>query len=143
MKSPAFFVHRLQIDHGLAAVAAFAVDVLEQMQGERLAAVEQQAIALLQVVEIAGRDFPDQPIDGSAARRRHQFFSVQHRGEFRRGVDQRLGRIAQERGQHLERLHQAISIGFLALRGEPNRLVSVSPPEQPLPKVKPQEPRMS
>ena len=33
---PGVFVHGFQIDHGLAAVAAFAVDVFEQMQGERL-----------------------------------------------------------------------------------------------------------
>ena len=119
------------------------MDVLEQMQRQRLAAVEQQAVALLQVIEIADRDLLDQDIDGRPARRRHQLFGIEHRQKLRRGFDQRLGRIAQERGQDLERLHHAISIGFLALRGEPNRLVSLSPPEQPLPKVKPQEPRMS
>ena len=62
---PGVFVHRLQIDHGLAAVAAFAVDVLEQMQRQRLAAVEQQAVALLQVVDARRSRFPR-----SARRRR-------------------------------------------------------------------------
>ncbi len=119
------------------------MDVLEQMQRQRLAAVEQQTVALLEIIEIADRDFLDQRIDGAAAGRRHQFFGVEHGEKFRRGVDQRFAGIAQQRGQYLERPHHATSIGFLALRGEPNRLVSLSPPEQPLPKVKPQEPRMS
>ena len=55
---PGVFVHGLQIDHGLTAVAAFAVDVLEQMQSQRLAAVEQQAVTLLQLVDITDLRFP-------------------------------------------------------------------------------------
>ena len=59
-------VHRLEIDHRLAAVAAFAMHVLEQMQRQRARAVEQQDVALLQIVEIAGRDFLDQQIERDA-----------------------------------------------------------------------------
>ena len=57
--------------------------------------------------------------------------------------DQILRRIGEKRGKNLERLHHTISMGVLALRGEPNRLTSLSPPEHPFPNVKPQEPRMS
>ena len=39
----AFFVQRLQIDHRLAAIAAFAVHMLEKMQRERAGAVETAA----------------------------------------------------------------------------------------------------
>ena len=70
---------RLQIDHGLAAVAAFAMDVLEQMQRQRLAAVEQQAVALLQIIEFADRDFLDQRIDRAAAMPPAPAFRVEHR----------------------------------------------------------------
>ena len=76
--SPAVFIHRLEIDHGLAAVAAFAVDVLEQMQRQRLAAVEQQAVTLLQVIEIANGDLLDQRIEAAPACRGHKPFSVEH-----------------------------------------------------------------
>ena len=51
---PACSYCAFEIDHGLAAVAAFAMHVLEQMQRQRARAVEQQHVALLQVVEIAG-----------------------------------------------------------------------------------------
>ena len=49
------FIQRLQIDHGLAAVAAFAVDVLVEVQGQRPRPIEQPHIAFLQLVEIALR----------------------------------------------------------------------------------------
>ena len=51
---------RLEIDHRLAAVAAFAMDVLEQMQRQRARAVEQQHVALLQIVEIAAGELLQQ-----------------------------------------------------------------------------------
>ena len=51
-------VEGLEIHHRLAAVAALAVHVLEQVQRQRARAVEQQDIALLQVVEIAGGESP-------------------------------------------------------------------------------------
>ena len=109
------------------------------------AAVEQQAIALLQVVDLAGRDILDQTRQGAARRRRHQLFLVEQRAKkLGRGLDQLLRSDSSEaRTSTLNVRHHAISIGFLALRGEPNRLVSLLPPEQPLPKEKPQEPRMS
>ena len=62
-------VEVLEIDHRLAAVAAFAVHVLEQMQRQRARAVEQQDVALLQIVEIAGRDLARSVREVDRARR--------------------------------------------------------------------------
>ena len=132
-----------QLILGLATIPALAVDMLEQMQRQRLAAVEQQAIALLQIVDLAGGDIRDQTIQRRAPARRHQLFAIQHHREPGRRGDQVFARIAEQRREHLECLHHAISTGLRALRGEPNRLTSLSPPEQPLPKVNPHEPRMS
>ncbi len=47
---PAVLIDRLEIDHGLAAVAAFAMHMLEQVQRQRTGAVEQHNITLLQIV---------------------------------------------------------------------------------------------
>ncbi|CAM5326180.1 hypothetical protein AFEL58S_00857 [Afipia felis] len=137
------FIQRLQIDHGLAAIAALAMDMLEQMQRQRAAAIEQETIALLQIVEIAGRKLVDQHIELLACGKRHQPFLVENGAEQRGRRNELFGGVCQERRQDLERLHHATSIGFLALRGEPNRLTSFSPPLQPLPNEKPQEPRIS
>ncbi len=62
-------VESLQVDHRLAAVAALAVHMLEQMQRQRARAVEQQDVAFLQVVEIAGGDFLEDPIEAIAVAR--------------------------------------------------------------------------
>ena len=60
------------------------------------------------------------------------------------GQFQFLGRVSQQRGQCLEGpVHHTTSIGVFARFGVPNRLVSLTPPEQPLPNEKPQEPRRS
>ena len=53
----------------------------------------------------------------------------------------RIGQQCRERLEGLD--HHTTSIGVLARLGVPNRLVSVVPPEQPLPNEKPQEPRRS
>ena len=45
---------------GVAALAALAVYVLEQVQRQRTGAVEQQHVALLRVVEVGRRDVGDQ-----------------------------------------------------------------------------------
>ena len=63
----ALLVEFEQVDHCLAAIAALAMDVLEQVQRQRARAVEQQAVTLLQVVEIDDRDFLDQHVERTAA----------------------------------------------------------------------------
>ncbi len=125
MKSPAFSYAVLRIDHGLAAVAAFAVDVLEQVQGERLAAIKQQAIALLQVVDLADCDLLNQQTTALLAAGTSFSLSSTARSSGATPISASVD--SKQRGQHLERLHHAISIGFLALRGEPNRLVCLPP----------------
>ncbi len=73
-----------------------------------------------------------------------QRFPADNRREFGHGFLQLCGWIAQQRRQHLEGPgHHITSIGVLAFLGVANRLTSVAPPEQPLPKEKPQEPRRS
>jgi hypothetical protein len=49
-----------QVDHRAAPVAAFAMDVLEQVQRQGARAVEQQHIALLKIVEVARRQRDEQ-----------------------------------------------------------------------------------
>ena len=57
---PRPLVELLELDHGLAAVAAFAVQMLEQMQRERAATVEQIDVALLGRQQVAVAEFVDQ-----------------------------------------------------------------------------------
>ncbi len=118
--------------------------MLEEMQGKRAGAVKQEPVSLLQVVEIAVYDFVDQLVQSPAIAQRRDAFLVQSIMKLAGRRDQFLGRIEQQGRQDAkrERAHHAISIGVFFF-GEPKRLTSVSPPEQPLPNEKPQEPRMS
>ena len=59
-EEPVLFVEVLQVDHRLAAIAALAVHVLEQVQRQGARAVEQQDVALLAVEEIVVGDLRDQ-----------------------------------------------------------------------------------
>ncbi len=135
-----------EIDHRLSAFAAFAVDMLEQMQGQRTGAVEQQNIAFLQIEQIAVGDLRDQRRQRLTGRLRHQSLAFEHGGKLRRGGLQLRRRIGQQRRQNFEGLrHQNTSVGVLTLflRGAPNRLACDVPPEQSLPKLNPHEPRIS
>ena len=69
-------VEGLEVHHRLAAVAAFAVHVLEQVQRQRARAVEQQDVALLQVVEIAGGEFLQDAVEPIAVALRQARFSA-------------------------------------------------------------------
>ena len=50
----------MQVDHRLAAIAALAMHMLEQMQRQRARAVEQQDVALLRIEQIAAGEVVDQ-----------------------------------------------------------------------------------
>ena len=63
------FVHRLEVDHGLAAIPAFAVDVLEQMQRQRPGTVEQEYVTFLYVHQVAIAEAVDE-FDEAAPRGR-------------------------------------------------------------------------
>ena len=118
--------------------------VLEQVQRQRARAVEQQHVALLQIVEIADRDLAQQKIELAPHRGRKQSLPIHGGGDFGDGFLKLGRRIAQQHRQRLEgSRHHITSIGVLARFGVPNRLVWVVPPEQPLPKVNPHEPRRS
>ena len=148
---PAPLVVGGEVDHRLAAVAALAVDMLEQMQRQPPRLVEEVDVALLEVEEVAPAE------SGGERRKRRPILgrnqSLRRDGglDLRQGGDEVLRGIGEHRRQRLERPggivagHHATSIGLEAFFGllVPKRLVSVAPPEQPLPKEKPQEPRRS
>ena len=67
-----FLVLRLEVDHGLTAVAALAMHVLEQMQGQRTRMIEQQHVALLQIVKIVGGEFRQQFVQSIAHAERYR-----------------------------------------------------------------------
>ena len=57
---PRLLVALQQRDHRLAAIAGFAMDVLEQMQGQRPGAVKQVDITRLGLQQVGGCDILDQ-----------------------------------------------------------------------------------
>ncbi len=127
----------------MAAVAAFAMHVLEQMQRQGARAVEQLHVALLQIVNVGVTHFVDQSIERGPDFRRQQILFVERFAKFRARGHKRLVGIANQRRQNFERLsHHANSTGVLRFFGAPNKFGSDVPPVQPLPKEKPQPPRM-
>src|SRR3972149_4538748 len=64
---PILLVKALQVDHRLAAVAAFAMHVLEEMQRQRARPIELVNVALLQRIEIAARNLFDSSVEQAAA----------------------------------------------------------------------------
>ena len=130
-----------QIGHRLPAIAAFAMHMLEQMQRQRAAAVEQGEVTLLQIVDVAIGQFGQQTVDGGTLRCRHQAFLGQHRGNLARRGLQRLGGIGDQcREGTIGAGHHTTSIGVFGFF-ESNRPKPVLP-EQPSPKEKPQDPRI-
>ena len=118
------------------------MDMLEEVQRQRPRAIEQQAVALLQIVEIAAGEVVDQPMQLGAFGRRQDGVAVDHLADFVGCRDEVGGRVGKQCGQGPERLHHTTSIGFLARSLPPEkRLPPLSPDEQPLPKLKPQAPR--
>ena len=118
--------------------------MLEQMQRQRARAIEQQDIALLQVVEFSHHKILDERIELATDIGWKQPLALDHRAAFRRGRLQFRSRIAQQRRESFEGPgHHTTSIGVFAFVRVANRLVSVVPPEQPLPNEKSHEPRRS
>src|SRR4029079_7934779 len=70
---PRLFVKLFEFDHGLAPIAAFAVQMLEQMQRQSPSAVEQIDIAFLSRQEIALAEFFDQVEKAALLNRRHNW----------------------------------------------------------------------
>ncbi len=133
-------IERDQIRHGLAAISAFPMHMLEEMQRQCAAAIEQSEVALLQLVDVAPGQFSQQGAEGGAQRSRHQALPGQHRRDLAGGGLQGLGRIGdQGRQRPIAAGHYDTSIGVFSFFAS-KRLKPVLP-EQPSPKEKPQEPR--
>ena len=135
------FITVTQIDHGLPPVAAFAVNVLEQVERYRPASVEQADIAFLGIEQVGAGESVQQRLQGGALFAAKQSIIRQRTGQFRHGLLHRLIGIAQQRGQDAKgQAHQNTSVGVWSFlrAGAPNRFGSLVPPEQPLPNEKPQ-----
>ncbi len=129
-------VERDQVGHRLPAVAAFAVHVLEQMQRQAAAAVEQRDVAFLQVVDVRGGQ-----VGQERAERITEGWCADRLGDFRNAGLQFLRGVGQQGGEGaIDAGHHATSIGDFAFLPPPNRSKPVRP-LQPSPKEKPQEPR--
>jgi hypothetical protein len=148
-----------QVDHGRAAVARVAVHMLEQVQRGGAAAVEQ--VDILASTSSASVRRSDR--SGPAGRRgaRPAARSLLQRGrDLGQQFAQRGVGVAQQQGQGAQAARGAglglggVVMGMLmrltpapdrdgAFLLAPNRLVSLAPSEQPLPKEKPQPPRTS
>ncbi len=143
-------IHPHEIDHGLSAIAALAMDMLEDVQRKRPRAVEELHIALLRLIEIAVADEGDQAVGQPAQAGRKIMLAIQRRFQFRLPGLQFGRGIGQQQRKNLQGLvHHAcsrkISVGVWTTfrRFAPNRSSVDVPPEQPLPKLNPQDPRTS
>ena len=93
-----------EVHHRLAPRARIAVDVTEQIEGERRRAVEERHVFALRLEELGGPEPVAERQDRLAPRRR-QLGSAQNRGDLRQRLDQRVVRIEQQPGQGLARQH--------------------------------------
>ena len=121
------------------------MDVLEEMEGERSRPIEEEDIALLDVVEIALGELGGEPAKWPATPLGQQALVVENRRK-RRGCGRDfLRRVGEEEGQHLEGPdHRMNSVGVRTVtdrpREPPNRFGRDAPPELSLPKLNPHEP---
>ena len=136
-----------QTDHCTAAVPAFAMNVLEEIERQRPRAVEEHHITLLQIVEVGVCEAIGQRaqrsacIGGDARIGTKNCPDLGHRLlKFPRGIAQ-----DQRQGFQGTVQHQKVSCGRANFFFLPPKSVVLpaSPVEQPLPSVKPQPPRMS
>ncbi|ABA50829.1 hypothetical protein BURPS1710b_2760 [Burkholderia pseudomallei 1710b] len=144
-----------QIDHRLAAVAALAVHVLEQMQRMRRRAVERRDVAFLQLDQRRRA----QRFDERRERRARAGLRVERAFDLGQRVEQRLLGIGEQGGQNRIDRHDVflvrcahaalaflrVTVGSAAYDTavsflRPNSVPSDVPPEQPLPNEKPQLP---
>ena len=138
-------VELLQLHHGLSPVAALPVDVLEQMERERPRPIEEEDVALLDVVEVTLGELGGEPAKRSAPPLGQHALLVENRRERRGRRRDLLCRVGEQEGQHLEGAdHRMNSVGVRTVtdrrRGPPKRFGRDDPPELSLPKLKPHEP---
>jgi hypothetical protein len=103
-----------QVDHGLAAVARLAVDVLEQQQAQRTAAVEQGQPALLRGHRLQRQQFGGEGRQLRLPLRRQRCFL--HGGlQLRAVFPQRIARVVEQHAQQLEADHAGSRFAFWRL----------------------------
>src|SRR6266516_3080880 len=136
-----------QFDHGLTAVPALAMDVLEEIKRCGTAAVECLDVSgfqfelrgVAQIANEAADDF-EVPIGQQAFLAQNALCFCRLPPEFRHGVAQQRGK--NPKGEHNPSYHFARS-PLVRLVSRPNRLNSLLPSLQPSPKLKPHVPRSS
>ena len=97
-----------KVDHGLTAIARFAMDVLEEMHGKAAAAIEQRNITCLQIDQGAGRDFIDELLEIPASRFIDDAFIGNDNGQLTNRLLEIRIRVDKQRTQRLEGLgHQS------------------------------------
>src|SRR5262249_25622834 len=118
------------------------MDMLVDMKRQRAVALEQGDVLLLRLERVEPAQHGHEPLERTAFAHRQQALILGCGGKFVQiGQQLRLGVGEQER-QCLEGLHCPASVGCLTpwrCLGLPNKPTSLAPPEQPLPKLKPQE----
>ena len=134
-----------QADHRAATVAAFAVDVLEQVQRQGARPVEQQDISFLEFINVRRGQRFDQRPQIAPRRSRQPGVGCQNGPDLRHGVLQLFRRIAQNQRYRFQgTVHYITSVGiFSGFLPPPNSEPLLMPVEQPLVSVKPQPPRRS
>src|SRR6516165_11964743 len=88
-------VEAFEIDHGLSAVARLPVQVLEEMERSRTAAIEEVDIALLGLQQIAGSEIVDQREQAFALARRDEWRGADCIGNFRQCLPYLFPRVRQ------------------------------------------------
>src|SRR5262249_32491993 len=142
-------VEAFEIDHGLSAIARLPVQVLEEMERSRTAAIEEVDIALLGLQEIARSETVDPREQTCALARRDERGGADCIGNFRQCLPYLVPRVRQQRTecpQHDHRRPPHVSSDLIGVSVRrpilpPNSDECGGPKSQPLPKVKPQEPR--
>src|SRR5499427_2894436 len=90
-------VEAFEIDHGLSAIARLSVQVLEEMERSRTAAIEEVDIALLGLQEIAGSEIFGQREQAFAFARRDERRGADCIGNFRQCSSYLFPRVRQQR----------------------------------------------
>src|SRR6516165_12196738 len=130
-------------------IARLSVQVLEEMERSRTAAIEEVDIALLGLQEIAGSEIFGQREQPFALARRDERRGADCIGNFWQCLPHLFPRVRQQRTERPEHDHRRpphVSSGLIGVSVRrpilpPNSDECGGPKSQPLPKVKPQEPR--
>ena len=99
-----------QVDHGLAAIAQFAVAVLVEMQRQRARVIEQRDVTRLRVHQVGAAQIRHERRERAPLGLGQRAFGLENGRHLVQAVDQLLLGVDEQRGQHLERQHDARSV---------------------------------